>query len=541
MKNRINKIGIILTASLMLSGCDMDRYPLTSFSEDTFYSDEANVKLALTGLYRGNITLGVDYGAADWWAYSAVILLDGVSDIGYDRRGFNNDLGKLTSGQLQDNNGWVKSLYQSPYKRISACCRFLEGLDKIGGQSTEMQRMRAEARFIRALQYFYLGSYYHDVPLVKTVLTLDEANNVEKSTRKEVLEYAASELDEVSKVLPRQKDLQGSELGRATAQAALAYLARTYMILEDYPKAAQACKQIMDWGDNELEPDYQKLFYPSNRANKEFIFASQFVDDLAGTGLPQHVYPIKDGGWCLVNASNNLFEAYDFKDGTPFSYDDPQFNKVNFGANRDPRLDYTIYYDGATFKGTKYSCNPETTAADKIGPGQTTQTGYLMRKYLDEGWSGDINAYGIAVPLARYADILLLYLEAKVKAGEVINQTLLDATINKVRGRESVNMPPITETNSADLMKIIQKERMIELAFEGWRLWDLYRWGIAEERLNMDIYGSPFYVSNQDLMKKKDGVRDPWDRWYVNTRSFVSGQEVWPIPLAEKNINPNLR
>ena len=184
MKNRINKIGIILTASLMLSGCDMDRYPLTSFSEDTFYSDEANVKLALTGLYRGNITLGVDYGAADWWAYSAVILLDGVSDIGYDRRGFNNDLGKLTSGQLQDNNGWVKSLYQSPYKRISACCRFLEGLDKIGGQSTEMQRMRAEARFIRALQYFYLGSYYHDVPLVKTVLTLDEANNVEKSTRK---------------------------------------------------------------------------------------------------------------------------------------------------------------------------------------------------------------------------------------------------------------------------------------------------------------------------------------------------------------------
>ena len=177
-----------------------------------------------------------------------------------------------------------------------------------------------------------------------------------------------------------------------------------------------------------------------------------------------------------------------------------------------------------------------------------------LKKLKDDLWhSADMlragahlaaNKYGqpiLGLIFLRYADILLLYLEAKVKAGEVINQTLLDATINKVRGRESVNMPPITETNSADLMKIIQKERMIELAFEGWRLWDLYRWGIAEERLNMDIYGSPFYVSNQDLMKKKDGVRDPWDRWYVNTRSFVSGQEVWPIPLAEKNINPNLR
>ena len=69
----------------------------------------------------------------------------------------------------------------------------------------------------------------------------------------------------------------------------------------------------------------------------------------------------------------------------------------------------------------------------------------------------------------------------------------------------------------------------------------LFRWGIAEERLNMDIYGSPFYISNQELMKKKDGQLDPFDRWYVDTRSFEAGQDRWPIPLAETNINPNLR
>ncbi len=534
-------MGLAAASLLLLNSCDMDRYPLTSFSEDTFYDDEANVELALTGLYRGGITLGVDYNVSDWWAYSATILLDGVSDIGYDRRGFTNALGQLTSGTITETNLWVQNLYQKPYRRISACCRFLDGLNAIAEKTDEMERMEAEARFIRAVQYFYLASYYHDVPLVTKTLSLDEANSVKKSSRMEVLQYAADELKDVANILPRQKDLPKNELGRATAQAALVYLARTYLIMEDFENAAIACGQIIEWGDNQIDPDYQGLFYQTGEESSEHIFATQFVDDLAGHGLPQHAYPIKDGGWCLVNISNALFEAYDFVDGTPFSYEDPRFDKNNFGANRDPRLDYTLYYDGATFKGTVYNCNPEATVADKIGPGQTTQTGYLLRKYLDETWSGDINSCGTNVPLARYADVLLMYLEAKVRGGSTITQTLLDQTINEVRGRSSVNMPPLTEKDPQKLFELIQKERMIELAFEGWRLWDLFRWGIAEEKLNEPIYGSPFYVSDQSLMQMKDGQPDLYSRWYVNTRSFVRGQEVWPIPLAEKNINPNLR
>lgn len=539
MKSIIKNLLLILFSFILLGSCDMDRYPLTNFSEETFFDSEENAKLALIGLYRGGITYGVDYNVSDWWAYSATILFDGVSDMGYDRRGFNNDLGKLTSGQISETNGWVKNLYQKPYSRISACARFIEGIDRLGSANPEMERMKAEARFIRAVQYFYLASYYWDVPLIKTVLTMEEANTLTKSPRAEVLQYAIDELKAVSELLPRHKDLPNSERGRATAQAALVYLARTYLVAKDYKNAAATCKQIIDWGDNSLDPDYQKLFYPGSLHNKEHIFQTQFVDDLAGTGLPQHAYPVKDGGWCLVNISSLLFEAYDFLDGTPFSYDDPRFDKTNFGANRDPRLDYTLYYDGAIFRGTVYNCNPETKAADKIGPGQTTQTGYLMRKYFDEGWSGDVNSYGNNVPLARYADVLMMYLEAEMEAGTPITQTLLDQTINAVRGR--VGMPPVTETNADKLRLLIRKERMIEFAFEGLRLWDLFRWGIAEQALNQDIYGSPFYVQDQSLMKKKDGKRDPHDRWYVNTRSFKAGQERWPIPLAEKNINPNLR
>jgi hypothetical protein len=83
------------------------------------------------------------------------------------------------------------------------------------------------------------------------------------------LQYAAEELEAVAKILPRHKDLAGSERGRATAQAALGYLARTYLVKEDYQKAAAACKQIMDYGDNTIDPDYQKLFYPSGAESNE--------------------------------------------------------------------------------------------------------------------------------------------------------------------------------------------------------------------------------------------------------------------------------
>ena len=538
MKTVINKIVVVIAIVLSVTSCSLDRYPLTSFSEETFLENEENAKLALVGLYRGGITYGVDYNVSDWWSYSAVIVLDGVSDFGYDKRQFNNDLGKLTSGQLTETNGWVKNLYQKPYKRIGACARFIEGLDKLDSASPEIERMKVEARFIRATQYFYLASYYHDVPLVTKVLTLDEANSVEKATRAEVLHYVASELTEVSTILPRFKDLLDSDRGRATAQAALVFLARTHLLSENFEAASAVCKQIIDWGDNALHSNYQKLFYPESAGSSELIFAIQGIDDLAGSGLPQHAYPIKDGGWCLVNANNHLFEAYDFLDGTPFSYTDSRFNKENIGGNRDPRLNYTIYYDGATFRGAPYYCNPETKSADKIGLSGTTRTGYLMRKYLDENWKGDLNSYGNSIPIARYADVLMMYLEAEMEAKKPITQELLDLTINAVRAR--VNMPKITETDVSKLRTIIRKERKIEFAFEGLRLWDLFRWGIATESLNKDMYGAPFYIGNGDLIKKKAGQQDKYNRWYVNTRSFEPLHTRWPIPLVETNINPNL-
>ena len=238
------------------------------------------------------------------------------------------------------------------------------------------------------------------------------------------------------------------------------------MAAKKYSEAAAAYKEIIDLGDKAIDPDYASLFLPSNENSSENIFSMQYLQDLAGNAIPQNAFPEKDGGWCLINVAAGLFEAYQFKDGTPFSYDSPLYNPDNLGENRDPRLDYTIYYNGSTFKGAVYDCHPDSQSPDKVMGGQTTQTGFMMRKYFDETFSGDLNSYGGNVPVIRYAEVLLTYAEAQNEASGP-DQSVYDA-INQLRRRPDINMQEVPKGLTKDQMReVIRRERRIELTFEG--------------------------------------------------------------------------
>ena len=103
-------------------------------------------------------------------------------------------------------------------------------------------------------------------------------------------------------------------------------------------------------------------------------------------------------------------------------------------------------------------------------------------------------------------------------------------------------MPGIHELNPDRLREIIRHERRIELAYEGIRYWDLLRWHIAHEVLNGKIWGAPYPNSTQYATATKEVDPTGHYRWYVGKREFRNPQDyTWPIPLAEQNINPNLR
>lgn len=545
MKHYILSILIIGVTLFMFQACSLERNPLTDMPESTFWDSEKNAKLSLSSLYRGNITNGVEYTPSDFWSYAGLLYTEHLTDNGFDRRGENNAFFQISSGKLTNANNFIKSYWSAAYERIQLCNRFLEGIEKIN-QSENKKRMIAEARFLRATQYHYLASYFKDVPLVTQVLTGEEANNVEKETQEKILSWCANEFKEAAVDLPNFSNISSTETGRACKQASLAFLGRTNMLRKDWKGAADAYEQIINMGENDIHPNYRELFLTGSGVNnKENIFYISYLAHYFGSGLPQHILSAKDGGWSSSNPSAGLFEAYEFTDGTPFSYSDPRYNPNNLGENRDPRLDYTIYYNGASFKGTEYRLSPDYQVSKKERldySSEASRTGFMWRKYFDENKIEDISSYSVVTPIIRYAEILLSYLECLIENEQPITQTVLNQTINKVRGRADVNMPPITETNIAKLREIIRHERRIELAYEGIRYWDLLRWNIAHEVLNGEIWGAPYpnSVSYTTSTKKVDPTG--YCRWYVGRRDFRNPQDyTWPIPLSEQNINPNLR
>ena len=532
-------IGMLLWAS----SCEkeLNQYPQDQFAEGSFWANETNVMIALTGVYRGAVKYNKGEALpSDWWTYGGIILLDAAADNAITS---SNYYERLTNGELLPDNPVVLNYWQASYERIAICNNFLDNIGKVSMDETRKKRVIAEVRFIRACQYFYMSQYWGSVPLVTKTLTLDEANNVTKAPKTEIVQFVITELNESTADLPRFKDIPTSETGRASKQVALAFLGRLYLAEKKYTEASDAYKKIIDFGDNIIDPNYQTIFLSSNENSKENIFSMQYYPTIAGNGVIQFASPSMVGGNSVISILGSLADEYEFSDGTPFSYTDPRYNPSNMGANRDPRFRFSLLWDNCTFQGKAYVCHIDSTKSpDQINLSKSsTMTGYSMRKYLDESFTGDkTSGYGGNIPIIRYAEVLLSYLEAELEAGNPISQNLLDMTINRVRGRSSVNLPAITQTDPVLLRPLLRKERRVELALEGIRYWDLLRWGIAGQILTGDFWGAPFPDSKTYAARSLK--LDPNFRWWVSSKNFRIGQdEVWPIPESEVNINPNLR
>lgn len=542
-----------MAASLLIlsvTACrkQLDTTPLDAFAVSTFYTSESNAMLALNALYRGSIlTNAASFNPVDWWDYNGLLWIEMATDNAYDRRLDNSVFNRLTNGTLVSSNAALQTYWTGSYYRIAHCNDFLENIDKVPMDDGKKKRMIAEARFIRACQYFYMSQYWGSVPLITKVLTAEEANNVSKASHADLIKYTIDELTAAAANLPRSKDIPAGELGRASKQAALAFLGRTQLSEGLFTQAAATYKTIIDFGDNIIDPNYSSIFLESNENSSENIFSIQFIPNLQANGVMQHHAPGIMGGFDVLNPLASLMEAYQFTDGTSFSYTDPRYDYRDLSKNRDPRLKYTLYYDNAPFRTTQFISHPDASASpDQIQSPtrQTTQTGYGQHKWIDENFSGNLQtSYGGNLVIIRYAEVLLSYLEAKLEGGDVVDQALLDATVNRVRGRASVNMPKFTQTNPALLRPLLRNERRVEMALEGTRLWDLLRWRIADQVLKGDFYGHPYPVSTRTIRKKSaSAAADPFRRWFVTTKNFRKGiDEYWPIPLAEVSINPKLQ
>lgn len=534
-------VGDFLSFSIVvLTGCDslLNKYPLDSLSNSTFWQTEGDALLALTGVYQQNKLTGTNAKQSfDLWNQDAYLrLFEATTDNGFEK---DNGVTDFNNGDLAASYQPVMDLWTTTYIKITKCNNFLENIDNVEMDVSKLEEMKAEVKTIRAYDYFWLAFLWSDVPLVTKVLTVDEANSVFRDSRENVIKFVIEELQAAIPNLPVTRP--DKDYGRITKGAALAILGRVFLAEKRWEDAKNVYKQIMDLGVYSIDARFSDLFIEKGENSKEFLLVSKRMPDIYGNSILLSCLGFTWGGYHHYSPYNELVEDFECIDGLPVK-ESPLFDPEKPYENRDPRLLKTIFVDNiSVFKNILYIAHPD--SSPTVYQDQLTRrqwSGYMVRKFCDEDYNGNLNVYGCDFPMIRYAEVLLSYLEANIESGTPITQNLLDETINRVRGREEIKMPPVTETNPDKLTTILRRERRVELAWEGLRLFDLFRWRTAHILLKGRFHGMK--ICSKEKAPGYTKVPVNADGYYFCEETFFreNVDYLWPIPQAERDVNKNL-
>ncbi|MDW7691345.1 RagB/SusD family nutrient uptake outer membrane protein [Flammeovirgaceae bacterium SG7u.111] len=503
---------IVITA-LFLFGCTediLDKYPQDRLSPDTFYQNEAELNMGLTGIYE-NIK---EYETPIHW-----FQFDFMSDDAFCHHAWQ---GSLEFGSWSHNsNSWAAGAkWARAYQLIVRANTFLENTETAPVSDEVKTQVAAEARFLRAYMYSDLIHFFGDVPLILKVQTIDEAY-VSRSPKSEVLTAILADLDFAAQNLPTS--YSSDNVGRATKGAALAYKARTLLYNEKWTEAAAVAKEVMDLNVYDLYPDYEGIFLEENENNIEVIFDIQYIKDLNAQPWPSSA--LSFGEWPTPNISIDLINAYYMTNGMAIDDSGSGYDPQDPYSNRDPRLAASIALPGTNL-GASRTMIP---ANDEV------ITGVRPRKYADFSNSNRDNC-GINTIKLRYADILLMRAEALIESGD--NSQEVYNLINAVRQR--ANMPSIedaegTGLSTGELRNIVRHERRVEFPIEGLRYADMLRW--KDESLVHDVIG----YNKQKLSDPSSSETWQFEEVIAATRAFDPAKGwLWPIPQTEVQNNENL-
>lgn len=539
MKMKFIKYSTIVAgvALFLFTSCnELDLTPTDKFTEENYWTSPEKANMVLNMAYS-------QLTSSDYF-FSTEALSDNL----YEGRGSSSEKA-ISSGQADASNGRFASEWKDCYAGIKTCHTFLENVDRVPGMDETLKtRMKAEARFIRAYLFFRLTTWYGDVPLFDKDVTLSDSKTLVRKPQAEVLTFVRSELDAVAEILPAKEKYADTDKGRITSGAAIALKARTYLYSNDWANVASTCEKLINsdtYGKYSLFSSYEGLFLPANENNSEVILDLEYVPSLRTWGNYYDYAPLSVGA--RVNAmapTQELVNDYLMLNGKDIGEANSGYNETSPYKNRDPRMTATVVYHEFPWKkpdGTtqtiyiKPGTAPNQAAAVDEYKGQgtnSTSTGYYMRKYYDPTSLAAMTS-GLNLILLRYADVLLMYAEAKNELGQM-NESIWNTTIEALRARAGFTDPGAlvfdATATKASLQNTIRRERRIELALEGLRIFDIRRWKLAETAMN----GYPHGAKYGDA-----GVDNGYIR--LDKRSFNKDRDyLWAVPQSEKDLNPAL-
>jgi starch-binding outer membrane protein, SusD/RagB family len=539
MKQGYNKLKVRLLAMVVLlsTACtELNLAPEDRFTDLTFWTSQEKAQGVLNMAY------------SRMFSANHFFFNEALSDNAVNGRGDVAGAASISTGSYDASLGRFNEEWDQKYEGIKTTNVLLENIDRVEMDEAVKERMKAEARFIRAYLHFQLMTWFGDVPLLDHDPTIEEAQTLTRTPRSEVLAFVLEELEEVAAILPTNTELPLAERGRVTSGAAIALKARALLYEGRWSEVVAETEKLMnynDYGTYGLFPSYEGLFHPDNEYSQEDILSLQFVPQERTWSEFFDMAPLSAGARLNNLApTQELVDSYIMNNGQNIEEAGSGYDESNPYENRDPRLTYTVVYHGYEWKaltGThiiyiKPGSDPDADddkKKDEYKAGAANSiTGYYTRKYFDPKHTTDL-ASGLNLMLIRYADVLLMHAEALMEIGQ-FNAAVWNRTIKPIRQRAGFTDPAALEFDASlsgdELREEIRNERRVELAMEGLRIFDIRRWRIAEEVLNGWAHGAQFDPSSPD----NGYIR-------AQSRTFDPGKHyIWPIPRDERLLNRNL-
>ncbi|MDS1033080.1 RagB/SusD family nutrient uptake outer membrane protein [Porphyromonadaceae sp. NP-X] len=548
-------ISLLTSTFLCCNDEFLDKAPNDQLTNDNFWQSEDHLISAANALYsalKGKDILNIfeSMGESAPWAVTTAYRTIG-------------------GGNYSTDISQINGLWTDVYYNIGRCNFFLNNYQRaVSVKESLRERYAAEAYFFRAYDYWLLTSLFGNVPYITKELNVySEDVYRSRDPRSVIIDSITSDLERTYKNLPAFIAPSSAEFGRISQGAALVLLSRIYLYNERWNEAANAAKRAMNLGyqlysTGDKLNDYRNLFNFTGRAsrvsaNRETILAYVYNFNLGESARTSHNLSRElwvPNDYSRFVPTKSMIEAWLTADGKIW---DP--SKINtyeeVFENRDPRMKQSILPPNTPWEGRKdgnpNNMNSSLFTYPKLSndkDGCMTYSGYYLYKYVESSKVGQVGQDDNDIILFRYAEILLNYVEALERMGNV-TQATLDSTINLLRDR--VGMAHLTLNNipqGSDLRTEIRRERRVELFFEGHRYLDIIRWKEGY-RLGEDLLG----VNRRwlDTNKLAPGVLNALQWKNINGeqyllietgRTFVDPKHyLLSLPFTQMQRNPNLR
>ncbi|MFS4416939.1 RagB/SusD family nutrient uptake outer membrane protein [Maribacter sp. 2307ULW6-5] len=505
-------------AFLLAMGCtDLEENPDFT-TQGNFFNTAEQLELGVNAVYDG-----IGYGT-QWFNhfYNRYVF---ESRVGY-QVGWEKGPLDFQNGNVNPNDDYINAYWTISYDHINRANSIIQKADELKEEGVPnaalVDRVKAEAMFLRAFYYFNLVRYFDDIPVTTTRTESDQDLPSNENGKQIALDLIISDLTMAASVLPESYD--GANTGRATKWAALALLVKGYLQAEQWDNARTTAETIVNESGITLFENFADNFAVATENTGERLFEAQVsggTNASEAQNAHQHYVPgdlpnnLGGVGWHWLNGTQAYRNRFDPEDKRIQGTFIDEYPTTRLGTNADGELPMVKWSGDAPYNLSRFG-GMVSADADPNNPEDLVFSNAWSAKYTEVGIENATLSEKNTVYL-RLADVLLGHSEAANESGTG------DAFFGINLVRERAGLEPLAGLSQEELRDAIVNERILEFGFEC----EIY----PELKRKSTFGGSPDYLG--------DYIQEFIDTYNVD-RTLSARDYVLPIPLNEVLGNPNV-